>query len=145
MQRVYITSCPSRFGGQALDTKTYRDVKTFCYLDKHGIEIQIFSTSGDNNNVWWSYPEAQNRYVGDLRYNDPEYSPQKEQPTIQSGPQCSLSMITILFAKGNGKTSPPMKSATNMSWDTISQNLSGNWYVTKVAMTEKQMGQFTGE
>ena len=91
MQRVYITSCPSRFCGQALDTKTYRDVKTFCYLDKHGIEIQISSTSGRNTNVWVSYPEAQNHHVDEFRYNDPEYSPQKEQPTIQSGPQFSPS------------------------------------------------------
>ena len=31
------------------------DVKTFCYLDKHGIENQIPSTSGDNTNVWMVY------------------------------------------------------------------------------------------
>ena len=31
------------------------DVKTFCHLDKHGIEIQIPSTSGDNTNVWMVY------------------------------------------------------------------------------------------
>ena len=28
------------------------DVKTFCHLDKQGIEIQIPSTFGDNTNVW---------------------------------------------------------------------------------------------
>ena len=46
--------------------------------------------------------------------------------------------------KGNGKTSLAMNSATNMSWDIISQNLSGNWYVAKIAMTENHMVQFIG-
>ena len=54
------------------------------------------------------------------------------------------SMNTFIIMKGNWKTSLPMNSATNMSWYIISQNLSGNWYVAKIAMTDKQMVQFIG-
>ena len=39
----------------------------------------------------------------------------------------------FLFAKGCGKTSLSMTSATNMSWD------GGNWYVTIIVTTGKQM------
>ena len=38
-----------------------------------------------------------------------------------------------------------MSTATNMTWDIISQNLLENWYVVKIAVTEKQMEQFIGE
>ena len=37
------------------------DVKTFCQLDKHGIEIQIPSASGDTN-VWVVICRGPNRY-----------------------------------------------------------------------------------
>ena len=46
---------------------------------------------------------------------------------------------------GNGKTSLPLSTATKMSWDTVSQYLLENGYVTKIAVTEKQMEQFTGD
>ena len=35
------------------------EVKTFCHLDVHGIEIQIPSTSRDNYNARWSFPVVQ--------------------------------------------------------------------------------------
>ena len=111
MWRVYINSCSSRFCGQALVTKTCRDrgqslkSRFSVILTKHGIEIQIPCTSGGNTNVWVVICRCPNRYVDELRYKDPEPSPENlgeadngsmqetdaEQPTIQSGPQCSLS------------------------------------------------------
>ena len=133
------------------------EVKTFCHLNVHGIEIQIPSTSGDNTNVWVVISRGSNRYVDELRYKDPEYSPgnleeadygsmqetDAEQPTTQSRPQCiSHLMTTFLFTKGNGKTSLPLSTATKMSWDTVSQYLLESGYVTKIAVTEKQMEQF---
>ena len=135
------------------------EVNTFCHLDVHGIEIQIPSTSGDNTNVWVVISRGSNRYVDELRYKDPEYSPgnfeeadygsmqetDAEQPTTQSRPQCiSHLMTTFLLTKGNGKTSLPLSTATKMSWDTVTQYLLENGYVTKIAVTEKQMEQFIG-
>ena len=81
------------------------EVKAFCHLDVHGIEIPTPSTSGDNTNVWVVIFRGSNRYVDELLSKDPEYSPgslakadygnmqdtDAEQPTVQSGRQCSLS------------------------------------------------------
>ena len=110
MQRVFTTSWTSRLCGQALVTKTSEigpvlDVKTFCYPDKHGIEIQIPSTSRDNTSVWVAICRGPNRYVDELRYKNPESSPERpeeagygkkqeihaERPTIQSRSFCSSS------------------------------------------------------
>ena len=50
MQRENITSWSSRFCSQALENHTEigpaLEVKIFCHLDVHGIEIQVSSTSG---------------------------------------------------------------------------------------------------
>ena len=54
-------------------------------------------------------------------------------------------MTTFLLTKGNGKTSRPVSTATNMSWNTISQNLLDNGYVMKIAVTEKLMEEFIGD
>ena len=54
-----------------------------------------------------------------------------EHPTIHSGPQCIQS----------GDHMPFRERKMWRRWDTISQKMSGNWYVTKIAMTEKQMKQ----
>ena len=143
------------------ETGPVLEVKTFCHLDGHGSETQIRSTCGDDTNVWVVISRGSNNYVDDSRYKDPEYSPgsfeeadygsmqetDAKQPTLQSRPQCcspSDDHIPI-NEKGTGKTSPPMNTATNMSLDTISQNLLGNWYVTKIAMAEKLMEQFIGD
>ena len=75
------------------------------HLDKHGIGIQITSTSGDNTYVWVVLCRDSNRYVDESRYKDPELSPENleeadygniqetdaKQPTIQSRSQCSSS------------------------------------------------------
>ena len=50
------------------------EVKTFCHLHVHGIDIQIPSASGDNTNVWVVISRGPNGYVDELR-QDPEYSP----------------------------------------------------------------------
>ena len=49
-------------------------VKTTCYLDIYGIEIPISSTSGDSSKYWVFITRCSNRYVEELRYNDPDYS-----------------------------------------------------------------------
>ena len=54
-------------------------------------------------------------------------------------------MTTFLYLKESGKTLLTMSTATNMSCDTMSQNLLENWNVTKIAVTEKQMEQFIGD
>ena len=48
--------------------RTSFEVKTFCRLHKHGIAIQITSTSGDNTNVWVVISRGSNRYVDELRW-----------------------------------------------------------------------------
>ena len=71
-----------------------RDVKIICHHGRHGIEIQIPSTSGDNTIVWVVTFGGPNRYVDELRYRDPKNSPEQadhecmqdadqEQPTVQ--------------------------------------------------------------
>ena len=51
------------------------EVKTFCHLDVHGIEVQIPSTSGNNTNVWVVMSRGQKRYVNELRHKESERSP----------------------------------------------------------------------
>ena len=71
-----------------------RDVKIICHHGRHGIEIHIPSTSGDNTAVWVVVSRGPNSHVDELRYRDPENSPEEaddecmqdadqEQPTIQ--------------------------------------------------------------
>ena len=105
-----MTSCSTRFFVKLwkqnhTEIGPVLEVKTFCHLDKHGIDNQIHCTSGDKTNVWVVMCRGANRYVDELRYKDPEPSPKNleevdyggmqeihaEQLTIQSGPQCSLS------------------------------------------------------
>ena len=49
------------------------DVKIICHRGRHGIEIQIPSTSGDNTHAWVIISRSPNRYVDDLRYRDREH------------------------------------------------------------------------
>ena len=51
-------------------------VLTTCYLNIYGIEIQIPSTSGNGSNSWIFITRGANRYVEELRHNDPDYSPE---------------------------------------------------------------------
>ena len=51
-------------------------VRTTCYLDIYGIELQFPSTSGDDSKSWVVISRGANRYVEELRYNDPDYSPE---------------------------------------------------------------------
>ena len=81
--------------------------------DIYGIEILKPSTSGNNTNPWFVTTRGASRYVDELRYNDPDYSPENfevanygsieethgEQPTIQSRSQCSQSEDHIPFHK----------------------------------------------
>ena len=48
--------------------------KIICHNGRHGIEIQIPSSSGENTNVWVAISRGPNRYVDELRYRDPEHS-----------------------------------------------------------------------
>ena len=51
------------------------DVKLICHPEvRHGLEIQISSTSGDTTNVRVVIPRGPNRYVDELRYRDPQNS-----------------------------------------------------------------------
>ena len=118
------------------------DVKTFCPLDKHGIEIQIPSAT------WMSYDaripnilqEAMKKPIMEtckkLMRNNRLFNRDLNAVHL---------MTTFLLTKGNGKTSLPMSTATKMSWNTISQHVLENWYVTNIAVTEKQMEQFIGD
>ena len=71
-----------------------RGVKIICHHGRHGIEIQIPSTSGVNTNVWVVISRGSNRFVDELRFRDRENSfeeadcecmqdTDQEQPTIQ--------------------------------------------------------------
>ena len=51
-------------------------VKTTCYLNVHGIEIQIPSTSGTGSRSWVVISRGPNRYVDELQHNDPDHSPE---------------------------------------------------------------------
>ena len=127
-------------------------VKTFCYLGKHGIEIQVPSTSGDNTNVWVVICRGPNRH--ELRYNllpndlkqlgyGSKKLMQNNRPFDRDFNAVHL-MTTFLCLKETGKTSQRMSTATNTIWDIRSRNLLGNLYVIKAAVTEKQMEQFIG-
>ena len=48
------------------------EVKTFCQLHVHGIDILIHSTSGDNTNSWLVISRGTTRYADESRYNDPD-------------------------------------------------------------------------
>ena len=50
-------------------------VKTTCRLDQYGIEVQVPSTSGDGSTSW-VLSRGSNRYVEELQFHDPEYSPE---------------------------------------------------------------------
>ena len=54
-------------------------VKTTCYLDIYGMEIQIPSTSGDGSKSWVVKSRGSNRHVEELRYNDASYSPESNE------------------------------------------------------------------
>ena len=60
-------------------------VKTTCCLDIFGIEIQIPSTSGDGSKSWVVMSRGSNRYVEELCYNDPDYSPGNHELANQPG------------------------------------------------------------
>ena len=47
----------------------------FIYLDILGIEIQILSTTGNDRKSWVSMCRGKNRYVEELRLNDPDHNP----------------------------------------------------------------------
>ena len=89
------------------------EVKTTFHLDVYGIEILITSTSRNNTNSGVVISRGPNRYVDELRYTDPDYSPESleetdygsiegthaQQPTTQSRSQCSQSEDHIPFHK----------------------------------------------
>ena len=137
-----------------VDTKIYRDRTSSCLKSRLPVILTFmelkFTTSGENTNVWVVIHPGPNRYVDELRYKDPEYSPRTSKKLIMEACRKLMrnnrlfnrdlnavhSMTTFRLTKENGKTSLPMRTATNMSWDTISQNLLENWYVPKIAVTE---------
>ena len=51
-------------------------VKTTCYLDIYGIEIQIPSLSGNVSKSWIVISRGKNGYVIELRVKDPYHSPE---------------------------------------------------------------------
>ena len=55
---------------------TVLQVKTTCYIDIYGIEIQIPSTSGHGSKSWIVISRDKNRYVEELRVKDPYHSPE---------------------------------------------------------------------
>ena len=69
------------------------EVKTFYHLDKHGIEIQIPFTSGDNTDVWVVISRGSNRNVDELRHKDPEYSPESRCRTTEYAIEISMQFI----------------------------------------------------
>ena len=69
--------------------------------------------------------------------------PDAEQPTVQTRSQCSSSDEPILINERKCEDITAKEySHTQMSWNTISQNLLEKWYAMQIAETEKQMEQF---
>ena len=100
-----------------------------------------FSLHGDNNNVGGDWPRP-NIYVDELRYKDPEPSPARfgdasygkrrnSSRTTDYLIEISMQLTPFLFLKEREKRSLPMSTATNTTRGTRSQNLLGNWHVTK--------------
>ena len=52
-------------------------VKTTCYLDIYGVEIQISSTSGDGSKSWVVISGGSHSYVEELRLNVPDHHPRR--------------------------------------------------------------------
>ena len=69
----------------SVDTKTgpVVQVKTFCYFDQYGIEIQARSTSGDGSKSWIIISRRSNRYVEEW-WPDPDNSPESCELANQS-------------------------------------------------------------
>ena len=90
----------------------------------------------------WSYPEAQTAMwmSCDTRIQNILQKADAEQPTIQSRYQCSSSDDHIPSNESKWED-----IIANEVQPQISQNLLDNWYVMKIAVTEKQMEQFIGD
>ena len=132
------------------------EIKILYHTDVYGIEIQITSKSGDNINVWVVISRGSNRYVDELRYNDPEYAPESiqepayvsmqetdaEQSTIQSGPQCSL--FDEHFHHNERKLEDLTANEFSHKYELGYHISKFVGKLAKIAMTDKQMVQFIG-
>ena len=113
-------------------------VKTICHLDICAIEIQIPSTSGNGSTSWVVISQGSKRHVEELRYNDPDHSPENfeeanyrsivetraEQPTTQSRSQCSQSQDHIPVHKRKWIDITSDEYCQKPVWEEISRNLS---------------------
>ena len=57
------------------------EVTTSCLHGKHGVEISIWSLSGDNTHSWVRISHGSNKFVMDSNNNDtevPEYQPEEQ-------------------------------------------------------------------
>ena len=164
MQRIDATSDSSKVWDQILDTKYTEigpvlDVKIICHPeDHHGLEIQISSTSGDNTNVWVVISRGPNRHVDELRYRDPDCSPERHelvnyyrsteqirarQPTTQSNPLGNHSEDFIPISERKWIDTPANEFSHRYKWEfQISKVVSR--LLRHEKLTEKQTEQFIG-
>ena len=150
MQRVYTTSCPSRFCGQALDTKTCRD-RTSSWCQDFLSSWQTWNRNTDSLYIWRQHqclggrvprPVPQRGWVNRLpkHLKKPDMERSKRSTSMQFiwwPHSYSWKKVRRHHCKW---VQPQIRFGIS-----VFQKLLENWYVMNTAVTEKQMVQFIGD
>ena len=143
-------------------------VQTTCRLDIYGVETQVPSRSGDGSASWVIISRGSNRYVEELQYNGPDYSPESRELanyTSVGKPHAILASteelvrhsrehnriwwatipkILLQLTKGRGMIFLPMMMSEERLWSVESLNSLWSWHDILTWKIEKLMVQFNG-
>ena len=138
--RIHLNSEVKLWRHKYIEIGPVRDVKVICHHGRHGIEIEIPSTSGDNTNVWVVTPRCPNCCVDVSRYRDPEHSPEEAghecmQDTDQEQPSIQFEMSDdhIPIHERKWKDIIANEFCQRYTWESQSRKLLVNEYDVKVS------------